>query len=83
MASKPSSALPLFVKKLTDAATPPTRGSAFAAGYDLYSAKETLIPARGKALVDTGIAVAVPVGCCTCAFPGFSFPFLGGFLVFG
>lgn len=71
MASNPSSALPLFVKKLTDAATPPTRGSAFAAGYDLYSAKETLIPARGKALVDTGIAVAVPVGCCMC-LPGFS-----------
>lgn len=55
---------PLFIKKLTDAAKPPTRGSAFAAGYDLYSAKETIIPARGKALVDTGIAIAVPVGTC-------------------
>lgn len=61
--------LPLLVKKLTEAAKPPTRGSAFAAGYDLYSAKETLIPARGKALVETGIAVAIPAGCCM--FPPF------------
>lgn len=55
---------PLFVKKLTETALPPTRGSAFAAGYDLYSAKETVIPAKGKALVDTGLAIAVPEGCC-------------------
>lgn len=57
---------PLQVKKLVDAATPPTRGSSFAAGYDMYSARETVIPARGKALVDTGIAVAVPEGTCMC-----------------
>lgn len=57
----------LFVKKLTEAASAPTRGSAFAAGYDIYSSKETVIPARGKALVDTGIAIAVPEG--TCMFP--------------
>ena len=54
----------LFVKKLTETASAPTRGSAFAAGYDIYSSKETVIPARGKALVDTGIAIAVPVGTC-------------------
>ncbi|ODM24110.1 hypothetical protein SI65_01700 [Aspergillus cristatus] len=54
---------PLFVKKLTESAQAPTRGSAFAAGYDLYSAKETVIPAKGKALVDTGLAIAVPEGC--------------------
>ncbi|THC97321.1 hypothetical protein EYZ11_003212 [Aspergillus tanneri] len=53
---------PLFIKKLTDTAYTPTRGSALAAGYDLYSAKETVIPAKGKAMVDTGIAVAVPEG---------------------
>lgn len=54
----------LFVKKLTESASAPTRGSAFAAGYDIYSSKETVIPARGKALVDTGIAIAVPEGTC-------------------
>ncbi|KAL2813626.1 dUTP diphosphatase [Aspergillus cavernicola] len=53
---------PLFVKKLTPSARAPTRGSAFAAGYDLYSAKEIVIPAKGKALVDTGLAIAVPEG---------------------
>ncbi|KAI1334761.1 deoxyuridine 5'-triphosphate nucleotidohydrolase [Xylariaceae sp. FL0016] len=53
---------PLMIKKLSDKAKLPTRGSAFAAGYDIYAAKETVIPARGKALVDTDIAIAVPAG---------------------
>ncbi|KAL3457049.1 dUTPase-like protein [Aspergillus heterothallicus] len=52
----------LLVKKLTPSAHAPTRGSAFAAGYDLYAAKEIVIPAKGKALVDTGLAIAVPEG---------------------
>lgn len=56
---------PLLVKKLVDSARAPTRGSAFAAGYDLYAAKETVILAKGKAMVDTGIAIAVPEGTCT------------------
>jgi dUTPase len=42
----------------------PTRGSALAAGYDLYSAHNTVIPGRGKALVDTELAIAVPQGTC-------------------
>ncbi|RAO69425.1 uncharacterized protein BHQ10_005437 [Talaromyces amestolkiae] len=53
---------PLLVKKLVESAKAPTRGSAFAAGYDLYSAKETVIPAKGKGMVDTGLAIAVPEG---------------------
>jgi dUTP pyrophosphatase len=57
----------LLIKKLSDKARLPTRGSAFAAGYDIYAAKETVIPARGKALVDTDISMAVPAG--TCALP--------------
>lgn len=57
---------PLLVKKLTETAKAPTRGSAFAAGYDLYAAKDTVIPAKGKGLVDTGLAIAVPEGTCTC-----------------
>ncbi|KAE8145827.1 dUTPase-like protein [Aspergillus avenaceus] len=51
---------PLFIKKLSEGGRAPTRGSAFAAGYDMYAAKETVIPSKGKALVDTGIAIAVP-----------------------
>lgn len=57
---------PLLIKKLSGKAKLPTRGSAFAAGYDLYAAKETTIPARGKALVDTDISIAVPAGTCKC-----------------
>lgn len=33
-------------------------------GTDEDSAHETTIPARGKALVDTDISIAVPVGTC-------------------
>lgn len=60
MSSSPS----LFVQKLTPEARAPTRGSAHAAGYDLYSSKATVIPARGKELVSTGLAIAVPEGTC-------------------
>jgi hypothetical protein len=55
---------PLLIKKLSDKARLPTRGSAFAAGYDLYAARDTTIPARGKALVDTDISMSVPTGTC-------------------
>jgi dUTP pyrophosphatase len=57
----------LQVKLLTEKAKAPTRGSAFAAGYDLYSSEDTVVPARGKAMVETGISIAVPDGTCTCA----------------
>ncbi|KAF4581150.1 dUTP diphosphatase [Ophiocordyceps camponoti-floridani] len=52
----------LQVKKLSDRARLPTRGSAFAAGYDLYAAGDVVVPARGKVLVDTDISIAVPGG---------------------
>lgn len=68
----------LLVKRLSEKAKVPTRGSAFAAGYDLYrycgcptqfflltladSAEKKTIPAHGKALVDTQISIAVPAG---------------------
>ncbi|KAK4043682.1 dUTPase-like protein [Parachaetomium inaequale] len=53
---------PLLIKKLSDKARIPTRGSAFAAGYDLCAARLTTIPARGKALVDTDISMSLPAG---------------------
>lgn len=58
-----------MVKKLVPTARVPTRGSAFAAGYDLYCAKAIVIPAKGKGLVDTGLAIAVPEGTCMCPRP--------------
>ena len=43
----------LLVQKLSPSATVPSRGSALAAGYDLSSAHDCVVPARGKALVRT------------------------------
>ncbi|KIM67849.1 hypothetical protein SCLCIDRAFT_1209983 [Scleroderma citrinum Foug A] len=57
-----STATQLRVKRLSDKAKLPTRGSALAAGYDLYSAENKVIPAHGKALIDTQISLAVPLG---------------------
>lgn len=54
----------LQIKKLSEKGRLPTRGSAFAAGYDLYAAKDTIIPGRGKTLVSTDISMAVPAGTC-------------------
>lgn len=50
----------LRVKKLSENAIIPARGSEFAAGYDLSSAVDTVVPARGKALVKTDLAIAIP-----------------------
>ncbi|KAK1921449.1 microtubule binding protein [Papiliotrema laurentii] len=52
----------LLIKRLSDKATLPTRGSPLSAGYDLYAAEETVVPKRGKALVDLQISVACPEG---------------------
>ncbi|KAF2800026.1 dUTP diphosphatase [Melanomma pulvis-pyrius CBS 109.77] len=52
----------LQVLLLSDKARAPTKGSAFAAGHDLYSARDIVIPARGRARVDTDISIAVPAG---------------------
>lgn len=60
---------PLLIKKLSEKARLPTRGSAFAAGYDIFASKATVIPARGKGLVDTDISMACPAGTCTFSFP--------------
>ncbi|KAH8910718.1 dUTP diphosphatase [Coniochaeta sp. PMI_546] len=60
--TKVDQAPPLLIKKLSDKAKLPTRGSAFAAGYDLYASRPTTVPARGKVLVDTDISMAVPAG---------------------
>ena len=52
----------LFVKKLISTAMLPKRGSEYAAGYDLYSAVDTIIAKKSKGLVSTGISIAIPEG---------------------
>ncbi|XP_029411969.1 deoxyuridine 5'-triphosphate nucleotidohydrolase, mitochondrial isoform X2 [Nannospalax galili] len=49
--------------RLSEHATAPTRGSARAAGYDLYSAYDYTVPPMEKAVVKTDIQIAVPSGC--------------------
>ena len=52
------------VKKLKESATIPTRGSEYAAGYDLYSANTeyVFIPAHSTAKIGTGLAFEIPHG---------------------
>ncbi|KAI9095208.1 dUTPase-like protein [Phlyctochytrium arcticum] len=50
----------LLVKRLSDKARLPTRGSAHAAGYDLCSAKALVIPPHSRAVVPTDLSIAVP-----------------------
>lgn len=47
---------------MSETAKAPTRGSAHAAGYDIYASKSAIIPGRGKFMVDTDISIAVPAG---------------------
>ncbi|RUS12687.1 Deoxyuridine 5'-triphosphate nucleotidohydrolase [Jimgerdemannia flammicorona] len=56
-------AFSLRVKRLSEHAKLPTRGSAHAAGYDLYSSADTVIPAQGKTIVPTDISIGIPTGC--------------------
>ena len=52
----------LQVKLISEKAIVPKRGSERAAGYDLYSSEDTLVPARGRKLIKTGVSIAVPAG---------------------
>lgn len=52
----------LKVKRLSENAKLPVRGSPGAAGYDLFSAQDVTIQAQGKAIVPTEISIAVPEG---------------------
>ena len=52
----------LRVQLRSQDAVAPKRASAGAAGYDLTSIEEGTVPARGKAIVDTGISISIPTG---------------------
>ena len=52
----------LRVQLLRENAVPPERKSLGAAGYDLCACEDAAIPRGGRALVDTGVSVAVPDG---------------------
>jgi dUTP pyrophosphatase len=54
--------LKLQVKKLHPDARLPTRGSADAAGLDLYSIEDVIVGPGEVRVVDTGIAICLPSG---------------------
>ncbi|KAK9461943.1 dUTPase-like protein [Lipomyces oligophaga] len=49
-----------LVKLLSPRGRVPTRGSALAAGYDLYASADGIVPARGSAMIPTDISIALP-----------------------
>ena len=50
------------IKKLHEKAVVPTYGSAFAAGADLYSVEDCVIPPAETRLIHTGLAMEIPEG---------------------
>jgi len=50
------------VKKLSEFGQIPKKGTPNSAGFDLYSAYDVIIPARGKELVKTDISLEIPFG---------------------
>lgn len=54
----------LFIKRLSEGAKIPTRGTAEAACFDLYVSQDTILPREEPVLVPTGIAMGIPPGYC-------------------
>ena len=52
----------LFVKRLSNNAALPKRGTDGAARYDLSAAHDCVIPAKGKGIVKTGLTITFPSG---------------------
>src|SRR5689334_3676060 len=52
----------VFFKKLNNSAKIPTKGSPFAAGYDLYSSENTIIEPGQTSIVKIGLASEFSLG---------------------
>jgi len=59
----------LLITKLSEDAINPKKGSSAAAGYDLSSAVNAVVPAQQKVIVTTDLSVAVPSGIYGCIAP--------------
>lgn len=51
-----------LVKRLVPTAVLPVRKTPHAAGYDLSSSEDYVLPAHGRGVVPTGLALAIPEG---------------------
>ena len=54
--------LTISFAKLDQRAKLPTKGSAHAAGWDLYSIEKTVVKKQESVMIRTGLAVAIPDG---------------------
>jgi len=52
----------VYIKKLKESATIPTRATDTDAGYDLYADQQGIIRAGERSVVGTSVAVAIPPG---------------------
>ncbi len=50
------------IKKLTDEALMPKKAHPTDAGFDLYASADVTVPARGRVLIPTDIAMEIPEG---------------------
>ncbi|NNN12913.1 MAG: dUTP diphosphatase [Acidimicrobiaceae bacterium] len=55
--------------KLSDRARVPEAAFSDDAAFDLYSAEDGVIPARGRATIGTAVAIEVPAGYCALVLP--------------
>ena len=53
----------LFIKRVSEDAIIPTKGSKYSAGFDLYSPIDTVVKANDRLLIDTKIQINFPYGC--------------------
>ncbi len=51
------------IKKLTDDAAMPKKAHPTDAGFDLYASADVTVPARGRVIIPTDIAMEIPEGC--------------------
>ena len=52
----------VLVKRMSKDAIIPIKGSTKAAGHDLFSTEDIVIPTRGQAIVGTGVSIGLPEG---------------------
>lgn len=73
----------MFVQKLSADAKLPRRYSTFAASYDLCSSEDLIIPHGERGVVNTGIAIQMPIGSCGQIVPRSSLALRNGIDVSG
>jgi dUTP pyrophosphatase len=52
-----------IVSRVSPNAILPVRANPYDAGYDIAACEDAVIPARGKTIVNTGLAIQFPIDC--------------------